>query len=85
MEFSYNALQLVREFVSRQDYIAVYTGLVGLWLLWLAYRGTQLGSTKGFGWRAPDAYGAAAVEVGRAWLAIGSALIAAGIGLWVTS
>ena len=77
-----NVPELVLEFISRRDYIGVYLGGVGFWCLWLAYRGLGLGGTKGFGWLAPDAVGEAAASTGRAWLAIGATLMAAGIGFW---
>ncbi len=80
-----NVPELVLEFISRRDYIGVYLGGVGFWCLWLAYRGLGLGSTKGFGWLAPDAVGAAAVSTGRAWLVIASGLLAVGTGLWIAS
>ena len=77
-----NVPELVLEFISRRDYIGVYLGGVGLWCLWLAYRGLGLGSTKGFGWLAPDAVGEAAASTGRVWLAIGAAVLSAGVGFW---
>ena len=77
-----NVPELVLEFISRRDYIGVYLGGVGSWCLWLAYRGLSFGSTNGFGWRPPDVVGEAAASTGRAWLAIGATLIAAGVGFW---
>ncbi len=80
-----NVPELVLEFISRRDYIGVYLGGVGSWCLWLAYRGLSFGSTNGFGWRPPDVVGEAAASTGRAWLAIGATLIAAGVGFWLAA
>ncbi len=82
MDAILNIPELVREFVSRPDYIAFYLGFVGFWCLWLAIRGLKLGDTKAFGFRAPDATGVTAIETGRVWLVIGVALLAAGSTLW---
>ena len=85
MDAIQNIPELVVEFITRPGYIAFYLGFVGFWCLWLSYRGLQLGSTQGFGWRPPDAAGEAAVTTGRAWLAIGAALLVTGAALWFTS
>lgn len=77
-----NIPEFVMDFVSRPDYIAFYLGFVGLWCLWLAFRGLRLGDTKAFGFRAPDATGAAAIELGRIWFAIAAVLLTAGSILW---
>ena len=79
-----NTPELILEFVSRPGYISFYLGFVGFWCLWLAFRGLRLGDTKAFGFRAPDAFGEAAIETGRVWLAISVAFIASGAGLWFT-
>ena len=80
-----NIPELILEFISRRDFIAVYLGAVGLWCLWLSSNGLRHVSTKGFGWRASDVSGEEAVLAGRAWLVIGSGLLAAGTGLWFTA
>ncbi len=82
MDAILNIPELVREFVTRTDYIAFYLGFVGIWCLWLAFRGLKLGSTKAFGFRAPDAIGVTAIETGRVWLTIAAALLATGSVLW---
>ena len=82
MDAILNIPELVREFVTRTDYIAFYLGFVGFWCLWLAVRGLKLGDTKAFGFRTPDAVGTAAIETGRVWLVIGAALLTAGSVLW---
>lgn len=79
-----NLPELIVEFVTRRDYIALYLGLVGLWCAWLAVRGLRLGSTQAFGFRAPEALGERAVATGKVWLAIAVALIGTGTGLWLT-
>ncbi len=79
-----NMPELILEFITRQEYIAMYIGFVGLWWLWLGYRGLRLGNTRGFGWRAVDVANDAAAA-GRTWLGMGFALFAAGIGLWFTA
>ena len=80
-----NIPELILEFISRPSYIAFYLGLVGFWCLWLAFRGLRLGNTKAFGRRAPDAEGAAAIETGRIWLALGAVFLASGSALWFRS
>ena len=80
-----NMPELVVEFVTRPDYLAFYLGFVGFWCLWLAFRGLRLGDTKAFGFRADDATGAAAIELGRVWLAIATGLLTAGSILWFAS
>ena len=80
-----NLPEFVLDFVSRPGYIAFYLGFVGFWCLGLAVRGLQLGDTKAFGFRVPDAIGTAAIETGRVWLAIAVALIGSGAGLWFTA
>lgn len=77
-----NIPELILEFISRRDFIAVYLGAVGLWCLWLSSQGLRRESTKGFGWRASDVSGEEAMPAGRAWLAIGSGLLVVGAGLW---
>ena len=77
-----NIPELVREFVTRRDYIAFYLGFIGFWCFWLSVRGFWLGSTKAFGWRAADATGATAVATGRAWLVVAGGLLGAGATLW---
>ena len=82
MDAILNIPELVREFVTRTDYIAFYLGFVGFWCLWLAFRGLKLGDTKAFGFRAPDAVGVTAVEYGRVWLVMGIAMVSTGSVLW---
>ncbi len=82
MDAILNIPELVREFVTRPDYIAFYLGFVGFWCLWLAFRGLKLGDTKAFGFRTPDAVGTAAIETGRVWLVIGATLLTTGSVLW---
>ncbi len=80
-----NIPELILEFISRRDFIAVYLVVVSFWCFSLAFRGLRLGSTKGFGWRAEDATDEAASSTGTAWLAIASSLLATGAGLWFTA
>ena len=80
-----NVPELVLEFISRRDFIALYLGAIGLWCLWLSLKGLRLGRTKGLGWRAADVDGAEAISTGRVWLAIGSGLLAASTSLWFIS
>lgn len=80
-----NVPELVLEFISRPDYIAMYLGVVGLWCLSLSFRGLRMESTKAFGWRSGDVTGDEAKSVGRAWLVIASGLLASGTGLWFAS
>ena len=80
-----NVPELVLEFISRRDFVAVYLGVVGLWCLWLSFRGLRMESTKGFGWRSGEESGDEAKSVGRAWLVIASGLLASGTGLWFAS
>ena len=80
-----NIPELILEFISRRDFIALYLGAVGLWCLWLGSGGLRQESTKGFGWRASDLLGEEAELAGRAWLAIGSGLLIVGTGLWFTA
>ena len=85
MDALINIPELIREFVTRQDYIGVYLIAVGLWCSWFAVRGLHFGATKNFGWRAGEVWGDGARTIGRAWLAIALALAATGTGLWVTA
>ena len=80
-----NMPELILEFMTRQDYIAMYLGFVGLWWLWLGYRGLRMGNTRGFGWRAVEVASDTAAVAGRVWLAMGIALFATGFGLWFTA
>ncbi len=80
-----NVPELILEFITRQDYIAMYLGFIGLWWLWLGYRGLRMGNTRGFGWRSIDVASDAAAVAGRAWLAMGFAFFAAGFVLWFTA
>lgn len=80
-----NIPELIAGFITRPDYIAFYLGFIGFWCLWLAYRGLQLGATQGFGFRAPDAMGEAAITTGRTWLGIAAGLLATGTVLWFAS
>ena len=80
-----NIPELVLEFISRSDFIAIYVGLVGAWFLWFGIRGLRLGNTKGFGWRSADVSEEAAVQAGRAWLMLALGLVSSGVGLWLTT
>ena len=80
-----NVPELVLEFISRRDFIAIYLVAVGFWCGWLGVKGLQLDSTKGFGWRAPDLIGEEASAAGRVWLAIAAGLLAVGVGFWISS
>ncbi len=85
MDAIQNIPEFVLDFVSRPGYIAFYLGFAGFWCLWLAFRGLNMGDTKAFGFRTPDAVGTTAIETGRVWLAISIAFIGSGAGLWFTS
>ena len=85
MDVIRNIPELILEFISRRDFLGVYLGALGVWCLWLGFRGLGLGNTKGFGWRAADVAGEAAASVGRAWFAIAAGLLGAGAGLWLSS
>lgn len=79
-----NVSELIVEFLSRRDFIAVYVGCVGLWLLWPSFRGLAMSQTRSFGWRAGDVHGRAATVAGRIWLAVAVGLMGSGAGLWLT-
>ena len=82
MDALLNLPEFVWEFLSRQDFIGVYSMMVGALFLWFAFRGLIQGEARALGGRPASVSGGDATRTGVYWLALAGGSLALGWLLW---